>query len=113
MKLGDFRLLTDENIDPDVVDWLIREGFDVLDVCRAGLQGTADVDLLKRATKESRVVITHDSDFGTLAILQGDPQYTIETLKSVLQLNPEVTHPFILVAKRIGPNVIIRLREIE
>lgn len=127
MKLCEFPLLTDENLDPDVVDWLVQEGFDVLDVCRAGLQGTSDIELLKRATQENRVVVTHDSDFGTLAAFQGepaigilflrpghiDPKFTIETIKSVLQMTPEVVPPFILVAKRMGQNVTIRLREIS
>ena len=33
MKLRDFGLLTDENLDPNVVRWLMDAGFDVLDVC--------------------------------------------------------------------------------
>ncbi len=33
MKLRDFGLLTDENLDPDVVRWLSDAGFDVFDVC--------------------------------------------------------------------------------
>ena len=33
MKLRDFGLLTDENLDPDVVAFLRRQGFDVSDVC--------------------------------------------------------------------------------
>ena len=32
MKLRDFGLLTDENLDPDVVAFLWRQGFDVSDV---------------------------------------------------------------------------------
>ena len=32
MKLRDFGLLTDENLDPDVVAFLRRQGFDVSDV---------------------------------------------------------------------------------
>ena len=36
MKLRDFGLLTDENLDPDVVAFLRRQGFDVSDVCEDG-----------------------------------------------------------------------------
>ena len=46
MKLRDFPLLTDENLDPNVVAHLRQVGFDVLDVIEAGLQGSKDVDLL-------------------------------------------------------------------
>ncbi len=36
----------------------------------------------------------------------------VETLKCVLRLDPDVVPPFILVAKRLGQQVIIRIREI-
>ena len=52
MKLRDFGLLTDQNLHPQVVAFLCATGFDVLDVNTQGLQGTSDVDLLKRAVAE-------------------------------------------------------------
>ena len=124
MKLRDFGVLTDENIDPDVVQWLIDSGFDVLDVCRAGLQGTTDAELLRQSVAENRVIVTHDADFGTLAVLQGeraiglvylrpghiDPRFTIGTLTSLLAADPDVTPPFVLVARRTGDRVAIRIR---
>lgn len=126
MKIREFGLLTDENLDPEVVQWLIDQGFDVLDVARSRLHGSPDVALLRRAAAEGRLIVTHDSDFGTLAILQGepvigilflrpghiDPQFTIGTLSSLLTLDPEVNPPFILVARRTGDQVTIRLRGI-
>ncbi len=36
------RLLTDENIDPQVIAHLRHAGFDVLDIFSAGLQGRPD-----------------------------------------------------------------------
>ena len=124
MKLRDFGLLTDENLDPDVVAFLRREGFDVSDVCDDGLQGSTDIALLQRAAAANRVVVTHDPDFGTLAIFQKqpvvgimflrpghiDPQFTIETVQSVLSADPDVTPPFLIVARRKGLKVTIRVR---
>lgn len=126
MKLRDFGLLTDENLDADVVRWLIDAGFDVLDVCLAGLQGSTDGELLRRAVAENRVIVTHDADFGTLAILQGEPvvglvflrpghmnpQFTTGTLGRILAADPDVTPPFILVARRTGDTVAIRIRSL-
>lgn len=126
MKLHDFGLLTDENLDPDVVAWLRQQGFDVADVCDDGFQGSTDIALLQRAVAANRVVVTHDPDFGTLAILQKepvvgilflrpghiDPQFTIETLQSVLSANPDVTPPFVIVARRKGVKVTIRVRHL-
>lgn len=118
--------MTDENLDPDVVAFLRQLGFDVFDVCDNGLQGSMDVDLLRRAVGANRVVVTHDADFGTLAVLGGepvigilylrpghiDPRFTIETIEAVLKADPGVSPPFVLVAKRSGSNVTIRIREL-
>lgn len=126
MKLRELPVLTDENLDADVVAYLRQESFDVLDVVESGLQGTADVDLLRRATAEGRVVVTHDADFGTLAILQGepivgivylrpghiDPQFTVATVETILNADPDLDPPFVLVAKRSGSRVNIRVRRL-
>jgi hypothetical protein len=39
-----------------------------------------------------------------------DPQFTIETIQTVLTADPDVIPPFVLVAKRTGKNVTIRIR---
>ncbi len=124
MKLRDFKLLTDENLDPIIVQWLIDAGFDVADVCHLSLQGSTDAVLLRHAVLENRLVVTHDADFGTLAVLHGepvigviylrpghiDPQFTIGTLTPLLAKDPDVAPPFILVARRSGDEVAIRIR---
>jgi predicted nuclease of predicted toxin-antitoxin system len=124
VKLRDFGLLTDENIDPDVIAFLRQNGFDVWGVCDNGMQGSTDVDLLRRAHADNRVAVTHDADFGTLAVLGGepvvgilylrpghiDPQFTIQTIETVLKVDPDVAPPFLLVAKRAGNSVAIRIR---
>ncbi len=84
------------------------------------------MDLLRLATAQGRVVVTHDADFGTLAIHQNeplvglvylrpghiDPQFTIATVQTVLNNDPEVVPPFVLVAKRTGSSVMIRIRHL-
>ena len=126
MKLREFRLMTDENLDPEVVAWLRGAGFDVSDVCENSLQGSLYVDLLRRAVAENRVVVTHDADFGTLAVHQGEPivglvylrpghidaQFTIGTMQALLTADPDVTPPFLLIAKRTDRGVTIRVRQI-
>jgi predicted nuclease of predicted toxin-antitoxin system len=124
VKLRQFPLLTDENVDAEVVAGLRRLGFDVLDVVESGRVGASDLDLLRWASSEGRVVVTHDADFGTLAILQNEPlvgmvflrpghinpQYTMATIEALLNARPEVTPPFVLVARRSGTHVTIRVR---
>lgn len=124
MKLNDFAFLTDENIDPDVVAFLRSQGFDVYDVAEAGRCGSTDAALMRLAQQENRIIITHDSDFGTLAIRTGEPvvgilylrpghidsTFSIQTLQTVLETNLEIQPPFIIVAKHKGEDVTIRIR---
>jgi hypothetical protein len=58
LKLREFPLLTDENVDRDVVASLRGLGFDVVDVVESGRAGATDVDLLRWATSQGRVVVT-------------------------------------------------------
>lgn len=98
MKLTDYPRLTDENIDPAVVNYLRQAGFDVRDVVEDQWIGSTDRHLLTLAVSEGRVVVTHDSDFGTLAIGQQEPvigilylrpghidsQFTIDSIQVLL-----------------------------
>lgn len=77
MKFQDFRVLTDENISPKVVRYLRKMGIDVLDTKEQNWYGKEDDELLEIAFREQRLVVTHDSDFGTLAINEGKRNYGI------------------------------------
>lgn len=125
MKLIDSGLLTDENIDKQIVSFLRSHGFQVKDVKEENLVGSDDVMLLRLAMAENRVVVTHDSDFGTLSIAAGEPyvgllylrpghfktEFTIDTVRTLLAESLEVTPPFIVVAVRSGRDVKIRVRQ--
>ena len=73
MKPGHSRILTDENVSPRVVAFLRATGYDVSDIKELGLFGLPDREVLARAHAEQRIIITHDADFGMLAINQGVP----------------------------------------
>jgi len=124
MKLRDFPLLADQNIHADVVTLLRAEGLAVVEVVDAQLSGGSDALILTRAVAEGRVVLTHDADFGTLAIAQGapvvgivylrpghiGPEPTIDTLQHLFAVNPDLTPPFVLVARRTADRVAVRIR---
>jgi len=126
VKLAQADWLADENIDTDVVAFLRGIGCDIQTVHELGKSGVSDVDLLREAVAHNRIVVTHDSDFGTLAIVRGepvtgivylrpghiDPRFTIESLRAVLDEVPEVTPPFIIVARRKGTQVSVRIRQL-
>ena len=73
MRLTQFAFLADENIHPEVVGFLQQRGLDVLTATEAGLAGAADTEILRVAFATHRVVLTHDSDCGTLAVAAGQP----------------------------------------
>ena len=69
MKCHQVRILADENVSPKVVAFLRDQGIDVVDTKERGWQGKSDDELLETAYQENRWVLTHDSDFGSLATL--------------------------------------------
>jgi predicted nuclease of predicted toxin-antitoxin system len=113
VRLGDARWLTDENIQLDVVAHLRARGLDVLDVRERGWQGRSDEELLEEAHRQGRVVLTHDGDFGTLALLGRRPvvgivrlrpghihsQVTIDALERLLALDLDPSPPFLVVVQ--------------
>jgi len=119
------RLLTDENVHPQVVSFLRDRGCDVLDVKELGRMGTSDPEIVRRAADEGRTIITHDRDFGRLLMAQEqlsvgvidlrpghiDPEFTIGTLRVLSEYErPEL--PFIVVAEREKQRVSVRVRTI-
>jgi predicted nuclease of predicted toxin-antitoxin system len=117
-------LLTDENIHPLVVQFLRQQGCDIEDVLTMGLRQAADHVILGEALKENRIVLTHDRDFGRLAILVRqlihgivflrpghiDPQFTIATLQAIDGQGFDFSPSFILVARRQAAFVQLRMR---
>lgn len=125
MKALDFPLLADENVHIDVIAFLRKAKLDVESISEQGKFGITDKEVLLEAIKTNRVVLTHDSDFGGLAI-QGEKfvgiiylrpghikaDFTIKTLEAIRDNAPEVDPPFILVAERTDDIVKIRVRQL-
>jgi len=113
VKLYDIKILTDENISPKVVKFIKEQGIDVLDTKEQNWHGKEDEELLKIAFRERRFILTHDSDFGTLAIngrkeyygfiyfrlKNVNPRNIIKICKHLLNLNPEIFPGSILVVE--------------
>jgi len=92
MKFADLKLLADENVSPRVVSFLRQKGMDIIDAKEEKWQGKDDEYLLRKANEHKRFILTHDSDFGTLAINEGNPCYGIIYLRlRNLKVNNVVT----------------------
>lgn len=124
MNLKDFPFLADENISLEIVDFLRKEGFVVFSILEEGLFGSSDLEILNRSFTKGQVVLTQDSDFGTLVFRDKiefigiiylrpghfSPEFHITTFKTVLSGDLDLTPPFILVAENTGETVKIRMR---
>jgi predicted nuclease of predicted toxin-antitoxin system len=124
MKLKELLLFTDENIDPEFLNYLRTQGFDVFDVKENRLSGSMDDVLLALAFEQNRIIITLDSDFGTLiyrdnhlflGIIYLRPghfktEYHIEIWESLMQLDIDLISPFIMVLEQDKLGIKLRLK---
>ena len=125
MKLTEFSILADENIQPAVITYLREQGLDVFSFPEQEQFGLSDAEILRFAVESNRIVLTHDSDFGGLVILTEQSfegigysrpghiqaEFVIETIRTVFEQVEDVQVPFIVVAERAGENVRIRVRQ--
>ena len=66
------RILANENFPGDAIMALRQRGHDVVWV-RTDAPGSRDIEILARAQREERIVVTFDKDFGELAFRSGLP----------------------------------------
>ena len=85
-------ILADVNIAREVVEFLRIRGTDVVTVQEKGWAARTDDELLAEALRMARFVMTHDPDFGRLAIAEGQPYL------GVLLLRPGHDPPQIVIA---------------
>lgn len=60
------RFKTDENLHPEVAEFLRRHGHDAVSVWDEGLRGTKDVQIIERCRLEKRALLTLDVGFGDI-----------------------------------------------
>lgn len=77
MKIDEIKILADENISPKVVKYLRELEYDIIDIKEKQWFGKEDEEILNIAFQENRFVLTHDSDFGTLAVNEGKDCYGV------------------------------------
>jgi predicted nuclease of predicted toxin-antitoxin system len=103
--------LADENFPMDAINALNKKGYEIACIGEEA-PGSSDEDVLERAMKEKRILITFDKDFGELAFKRGlpascgiilfripllSPGYVVRTVEEVLESRNDWTGNFSVV----------------
>ena len=84
------RFLADQDVYAYTIAFLRSQGHDVLTAREAGLSTTPDQEILGRALETGRILLTRDSDFGSLAFLNMQPSTGIILLRIARQTASQV-----------------------
>jgi predicted nuclease of predicted toxin-antitoxin system len=92
------RLLLDENLSYRIVTQLQDAGHDAVHVSSVGLTDTADDVIFAWASREDRVVVTADADFGEMLAVVGAVAPSVVQLRSADHLTPSEQGELIIAA---------------
>ena len=83
------KFLADMGISPRVVEELRQKGYDAVHLSDEHLHRMVDGDILEKACRENRILLTHDLDFGELLAASGEnlPSVIIFRLKDMRAAN--------------------------
>ncbi len=71
------RFLVDMGLSTRVADWLREQGHDAVHAREIGLYRAMDQQIVDRAARDGRVVVTADLDFGELMALSGSSAVSV------------------------------------
>jgi len=84
------RFLADQDVYHLTIEWLRKEGHDIVTARELKMQRAADQDLLKKARGMDRLFLTRDKDFGTLVFLRASESAGVILLRIMPMVVDEV-----------------------